>query len=138
MLLLDTNVVSEWTRPMPSQALVRWVDEQRENELFLSVMTFAELRRGASLLAPGKKREALRHWIDGALTQRFAGRVVAIDRAICDAWGDVMAKARKRGSGLSVMDGFFAATALVHELVLVTRNTKDFEGLDLQLIDPFR
>lgn len=137
MFLLDTNIVSEWTKPRPSPRVAAWLDAQVETDLFLSVITFAELRRGSSLLAPGKKREALTKWIDGALTERFEGRVLDIDRAVCDVWGELLAHSRRRGQGLSVMDGFVAATALAHGLTLVTRNTSDFASLDLSLLNPF-
>ena len=137
MFLLDTNIVSEWTKPRPSPRLSAWLDSQAESELFLSVITFAELRRGSALLSPGKKREALTRWIDGALTERFEGRVLAVDRPVCDVWGQLLAQARGRGHALSVMDGFVAATALAHGLTLVTRNISDFASLDLELVNPF-
>jgi predicted nucleic acid-binding protein len=137
MFLLDTNIVSEWTKPRPSPRLAAWLDAQVETDLFLSVITFAELRRGSALLAPGRKREALTNWIDGALTTRFEGRVLDVDRAVCDVWGELLAHARKQGHGLGVMDGFVAATALANGLTLVTRNVSDLTSLDLSLLNPF-
>lgn len=137
MYSLDTNIVSEWTKPRPAARVVAWLDAQPETGLFLSVITFAELRRGSCLLPRGKKREALTTWIDGALTSRFQGRLLDIDRAVCDVWGELLAQSRERGHGLNVMDGFVAATALTHGLTLVTRNTRDFASLDLSLLDPF-
>lgn len=137
MFLLDTNIVSEWTKPRPSPRLTAWLDAQVETDLFLSVITFAELRRESALLAPGRKREALTKWIDGALTARFEGRVLDVDRAVCDVWGELLAHARRRGHGLGVMDGFVAATALANGLTLVTRNVSDFASLDLSLLNPF-
>jgi predicted nucleic acid-binding protein len=136
MFLLDTNIVSEWTKPRPSARAAAWLDAQVETDLFLSVVTFAELRRGSALLAPGKKRDTLTKWIDGALTERFQGRVLDVDRPVCDVWGELLAHARGQGQ-LSVMDGFVAATALAHGLTLVTRNVSDFASLDLSLLNPF-
>jgi predicted nucleic acid-binding protein len=137
VILLDINIVSEWVKPKPSAELARWLDAQAEDELFISVITFAELRRGASLLQFGKKRDTLRRWIDGSLTDRFEGRTLAVDRTVCDLWGDLLALSRQKGITLSVMDGFIAATAMAHQLALATRNTKDFSGLELSLVDPF-
>lgn len=135
--LLDTNVISEWTKPSPAPAVVRWLDAQLESTLFLSVVTFAELRRGVALLPEGPRRDALRAWVDGALSARFSGRVLSIDRAVADTWGDLLAHAKRHGQALHAMDGFVAATAAVHDLTLVTRNTKDFHGLGLSVFDPW-
>jgi len=136
-LLLDTNIVSEWVKPNPAPRLTSWLDAQSEGSLYLSVITFAELRRGTSMLSQGKKRDALRQWIDGPLAARFDGRVLNVDRDVCDVWGDLLALARRRGVGLGVMDGFVAATAIAYELTLITRNTRDFEQLDVSLFNPF-
>lgn len=137
MILLDTNIVSEWVKPKPSAELARWLDAQPEDELFISVITFAELRRGASLLPFGRKRDTLRRWIDRSLTDRFEGRTLTVDRAVCDIWGDLLALSRQKSIALSVMDGFIAATAIAHQLTLATRNTKDSLGLEFSLVDPF-
>ncbi|MBS0528590.1 MAG: type II toxin-antitoxin system VapC family toxin, partial [Proteobacteria bacterium] len=124
-VLLDTNVLSEVRRPAPDSKVLAWLDAIDEDRAFISVTSIAELRRGIALMNDGRRREALTAWLAEDLPARFAGRILPIDPAIAARWGDLMAQARQSGFALSVMDGFFAATALDRELVLATRNTKD-------------
>ena len=84
-----------------------------------------------------RRRTALTAWLSHDLPARFAGRILPIDHSIAERWGDLMAKARLSGFALSAMDGFFAATALVHELVLATRNTRDFTSLGVPMVNPW-
>jgi len=93
--------------------------------------------RGIALLDHGRRREALAVWLAEDLPARFAGRIVPIDPVIAERWGDLMAQARQSGFALSAMDGFLAATALDRELVLATRNTKDFAPLGVPLLNPW-
>ena len=136
-VLLDTNVLSEVRRPAPDPKVLAWLDTIDEDRAFISVASLAELRRGIALMDAGRRRAALAVWLAQDLQARFAGRVVPIDGAIAERWGDLMGQARQRGFALSVMDGFFAATALTKELVLATRNTKDFAPLGVSLCDPW-
>ncbi|HXM58764.1 MAG TPA: type II toxin-antitoxin system VapC family toxin [Candidatus Dormibacteraeota bacterium] len=135
--LLDTNVISEWTRPRPKPSVVAWLAAANEDDVFLSVVTFAELRRGVELLRDGVRRERLASWIDHDLAGRFHGRVLNVDRILADVWGDVMARSQRDGRPLSAMDGFLAATATLHDLTLVTRNARDFEVLPIRLYNPW-
>jgi predicted nucleic acid-binding protein len=136
-VLLDTNVLSEVRRPAPDPKVLGWLDTIDEDRAFISVASIAELRRGIALMEDGRRRAALADWLAVDLPGRFSGRILAIDPAIAGRWGDVMAQARRGGFALSVMDGFFAATALVGELVLATRNTKDFAPLGVPLFNPW-
>ncbi|GEC15365.1 type II toxin-antitoxin system VapC family toxin [Nitrobacter winogradskyi] len=136
-VLLDTNVLSEVRRPAPEPKVLAWLDAIDEDRAFISVASIAELKRGISLMDAGRRREALAAWLAEDLSARFAGRILPIDSGIAERWGDLMAQARQSGIALSVMDGFFAATALAHELVLVTRNTKDFAPLAVPLFNPW-
>jgi len=136
-LLLDTNVLSEVQRPSPNAKVLTWLDAIDEDRVFLSVASIAELRRGVVLLDPGRRRAALTAWLSDDLPARFAGRILPIDSAIAESWGDLMAESRRTGTALSVMDGFFAATALAKKLTLVTRNVKDFAPFGVPLIDPW-
>lgn len=136
-VLLDTNVLSEVRRPAPAPKVLAWLDAIDEDRTFISVASIAELRRGIALMDDGRRREALSAWLAEDLPERFAGRIVPIDPAIAGRWGDLMAQARRSGFALSVMDGFFAATALERELVLATRNTKDFAPLGVPLFNPW-
>ncbi len=136
-LLLDTNVLSEVQRPSPNAKVLAWLDAIDEDRVFLSVASIAELRRGVAMLDPGRRRAALTAWLSDDLPARFAGRILPIDYAIAESWGDLMAESRRTGTALSVMDAFFAATALAKKLTLVTRNVKDFAPFGVPLLDPW-
>ncbi|MCJ9704527.1 MULTISPECIES: type II toxin-antitoxin system VapC family toxin [unclassified Bradyrhizobium] len=136
-LLLDTNVLSEVQRPAPSPRVLAWLDTIDEDRAFISVASIAELRRGIALLEDGRRRTALADWLARDLPARFADRVLPIDHAVTEHWGDLMAQSRRSGVALSVMDGFFAATALAHHLTLVTRNVKDFAAFGVPLLNPW-
>ncbi|RXH36902.1 MULTISPECIES: type II toxin-antitoxin system VapC family toxin [Bradyrhizobium] len=136
-LLLDTNVLSEVRRPTPSPRVLAWLDTIDEDRAFISVASIAELRRGIALLEDGRRRTALAAWLAHDLPTRFAERVLPIDQAVAERWGDLMAQSRRSGVALSVMDGFFAATALVNNLTLVTRNVKDFAAFGVPLLNPW-
>jgi toxin FitB len=136
--LLDTNVISEWTRPRPDPAVVPWLDVADEDTLYLSGLAFAEIRLGIELLPRGRKRARLSAWLDGALAARFEGRIIGIERDIAEAWAAIVARGRARGATPPILDAFMAATALVHQLTLVTRNERDLTGLDVPIVDPWR
>ncbi len=136
-LLLDTNVLSEVTRPSPDARVLEWLDGLDEDRSYISVVSIAEIRRGVALMDEGRKREALVEWLARDLPQRFEQRVLPVDEAVALAWGDLMGLAKRRGRGLSSMDGMIAATAITHQLTLATRNTKDFEGFGVELFDPW-
>lgn len=135
--LLDTNVVSEWVKPRPDENVVAWLADVDEDQVFLSVVSFAELRRGVDLLEPGRRRDRLEEWLADDLTARFHGRILDVDRRVADGWGQLMARSQRAGHALASMDAFFAATALRHELTLVTRNVRDFDGLGVALHNPW-
>lgn len=136
-LLLDTNVLSEVTRPAPDARVLEWLDGLDEDRSFISVVSIAEIRRGVALMDEGRKREALAEWLTRDLPQRFEQRVLPVDEPVALAWGDLMGLAKRRGRGLSSMDGLIAATAVARQLTLATRNTKDFEGFGVELFDPW-
>ena len=133
--LLDTNVVSEWTKPAPNMTVLRWLHEVDEDRVFLSVITIAELRRGVALMGAGRRRTQLDRWFREELPVRFEQRLLPIDRSVAESWGDLMALARQWGFSLSLMDGFLASTAHVRGLTLMTRNVRDFSPLALPLLN---
>ena len=134
--LIDTNILSEARRPEPNRGIIEWLDQLDEDRAFISVISLAEIRRGVAL-NKGRKRDALAEWLMHGLAERFAGRILAVDERVAIAWGDLMAEAKRRGIGLASMDGLLAATALVRDLTLVTRNVRDFQDFDLKLFDPW-
>jgi toxin FitB len=134
--LVDTNAVSEWTKPKPDVGFVAWLRETDENAVFLSVITLAELRLGIERLAQGVRRFRLESWVQDDVMNRFEGRILALDFLIADAWGRLTAEGESRGRAISAMDAFLAATARVHSMTLVTRNMKDFVGF-CEVINPW-
>lgn len=135
--LLDTNVVSEWTKPRPDGGVAAFLAAQDEDSLFLSVVTLAELRRGVQRLPEGRRQRRLDAWLRDELPARFAGRLLGIDEATADAWGRIVARCERAGRSMGVMDGWIAATVTVHGLGLVTRNKADFAGVAGQIVNPW-
>jgi predicted nucleic acid-binding protein len=136
-LLIDTNVISEMTKPRPDPRVVAFLHETDEDRLFLSVVTLAELTHGVAMKSDGKAKRVLATWLANDLAERFSGRVLDIDPPIANAWGDLMASAQRYGLALHVMDGFLAATAMTRGLTLATRNVKDFVPLGVPVFDPW-
>ena len=136
--LLDTNVISEWVKPEPDPHVVAWLNGVAEDRVFLSVASLAEVRRGIELMSAGKRRERLALWLTEDLPARFEGRILQIDSRIADSWGVVMARGQKAGVNVGTLDAFFAATAEVHGLTLVTRNVRDFLKLGVRLLNPWQ
>lgn len=136
-ILLDTNVLSEVQRPRPDPGVLAWLDAVDEDRIFLSVISIGEIARGVAQLEKGRRQAALSDWLQRDLPARFGGRLLAIDMETGLAWGQMMAAARREGRGLSVMDGWIAAVAARHQLILATRNVKDFTGLELSLFNPW-
>jgi predicted nucleic acid-binding protein len=135
--LLDTNVLSEFARTgEPDQHVDRWLKTTAEESVFASVLTFAEIRRGIELLPPGKRRTQLEQWQDD-LVASFEMRLFPVTKAIADRWAVLAAQAQRKGITLANIDGLIAATALEHDLTLVTRNVTDFAGVEVQLFNPW-
>lgn len=135
--LLDTNVVSELVRPGPARPVLDWVGGQAPDQLMLSAISIGELTRGIARLAPGRRRRILQRWIDVDLEREFAGRILPFDHATAVVWGQLMGDGDRAGRPRPAIDAQLAATALRHRLAVVTRNTADFEGLGITVIDPW-
>ncbi|HEV2278419.1 MAG TPA: type II toxin-antitoxin system VapC family toxin [Acidobacteriaceae bacterium] len=135
--LLDTNCISEFVRPQPDSGVLEWADAVDERLLFLSVLTLGEIRKGIEASAPGKRRARLESWLELELPVRFSGRILPINRAVADRWGSLAAAGRRRGRPLAIIDGLLAATALEHNLTLVSRNVSDFAGTGVSVLSPW-
>lgn len=135
--LLDTNVISEYSRKKCDERLRNWVDAQKEDTLHLSVLTLGEIRKGTSLLPQSKRRRELEAWLTNELPARFNGRLLAITGKIADLWGEMTAQAQIKGPPLPVVDSLLAATALHHELTIATRNVQDFSACGVPVINPW-
>jgi predicted nucleic acid-binding protein len=124
--LLDTNAVSEWVKPRPNPGLIRWMESEDEDRIFLSVITLAELRYGVERMPAGARRNRLERWLQQELPLRFEARILPVDDEIADTWGITVSHNEASGRPISAMDAFLAATAEVHRLTLVTRNVGHF------------
>jgi len=136
--LLDTNVISELVRRKPEARVTAWVEATDEALLHLSVLTVGELRMGIVSLPNASRRMALGAWLDGELAVRFANRILSIDAAVADRWGRLTARAEAAGRRVAVIDGLLAATALHHNLTMVTRNIKDVAATGVPVFNPWR
>jgi predicted nucleic acid-binding protein len=137
--LVDTNVLSEFSRRgEPDPRVKSWVKAAAPGSLYASVLTLAEIRRGIEILPLSKRRTQLEHWLENELLESFDTNVLPVTKAIADRWAVLSAGAQKRGTPLSIIDGLIAATALEHELTLVTRNARDFAGLLVIVLDPWQ
>lgn len=131
--LLDTNCISELVRPNPDPHVIDWMEAADEELLYLSVLTLGEIRKGLAGLAQGKRRTRLEAWLEVELRARFASRVAAI----ADRWGLIASEAKRKGKSLAVIDGLLAATALHHNLTVVSRNVSDFTNAQVQVLNPW-
>jgi len=136
--LLDTNVVSEWVKPRPDPGLIAWCESVDEDRTFISVVTLAELRYGTERLPAGPRRTRLETWLHHELPARFEGRILSVDAAIAHVWGRTVAHGDREGRPSNTMDAFLAATAEIHHLTLVTRNTVDFRRLTKSVMNPWK
>src|SRR5271155_4145048 len=135
--LLDTNCISELVRPKPEPRVMEWMEAADEVMLYLSVLTVGEIRKGLAGLTQGKRRTHLETWLEVELQARFGGRIMPIDAAIADRWGLIAAEAKRKGKALSVIDGLLAATALHHNLTVVSRNVGDFARARVPVLNPW-
>ncbi len=115
--------------------MVQWVDSVAEDSVFISVVTLGELRKGCELLAAGKRRKELEHWLEVEVKEWFAGRILPVTEAIAERWGRLEAQRQRLGFPLNTADGQIAATAQHHGLSLVTRNVKDFSDLGVTIFN---
>ena len=135
--LLDTNVPSEMTRRRPSPQVVQWIEDVDDNQLFMSVISLAEMLRGIYRLPESKHRSDLDSWLNGTLRPWFEGRLLPVTQPIAERVGRLAGERDSVGLTLPFSDGLIAATALEHDLTLVSRNEKDFAGLGLTILNPW-
>ncbi len=135
--LLDTNVLTEVRCKQPNIRVVEWLEHTPETQLYLSVLTFGEIRKGIAKLGTGRKQTELGEWLEAVLVPRFAGRTLDVDLETATFWGRLSGEAERRGQPLPVIDTLSAATALRHDLVLVTRNERDFRRYLAESLNPW-
>jgi toxin FitB len=138
MILVDTNVLSEALRPAPDPNVLRWLAVHAATYRVPAVV-LAELWAGVDVLPAGARKARLAHAVEQIAARALAyERVISISAETARAFGTVVATRQRKGKGTKPMDALIAATALVHQAAIATRNTADFSGLGIELIDPWR
>ena len=135
--LIDTNVVSETLKPRPERRVVDWISRQMANDLFLASISLGELVRGVRRMRERARRERFQRWIDYDLAAQFQGRILPFDRETAMIWGEIMGDGDRVGRPKPMADAQIAAVARRHGLTLVTRNMRDFVGMEVVLLDPW-
>ena len=135
--LVDTCVLSELIKKEPFLPVAQWIRAQDELSLFVSVLTFGEIEKGVAKLDDETRRRTLRDWVNRDLKRRFAGRILDFNYEVACRWGSITGAAEKLGTPIPVLDGQLAATALVHGMTLVTRNTGDVAPSGVPVLNPW-
>ena len=132
--LLDTNVISETVRARPDDNVMRWLDGLPPEQLFVSVLSLGEIRKGALLVQDTGRRSRLLEWLENDLAQWFDNRVLPVDARVAALWAALLAEAN---NPLPAIDSLLAATAKAANLTLVTRNVRDFERMQVNVLNPW-
>ena len=135
--LLDTCVVSEIIKPRPSENVISWLQNQNEDNLYLSVLTFGEIEKGIEKLAKGTRKNHLKLWVEDDLKNRFHGRILPIDIRIATRWGEIQGQAELSGKPMPSIDGLIAVSGIVNNCTVVTRNISDMEQSSAVLLNPW-
>lgn len=137
MIVIDTNVISELWKIEPNSNVLAWMDAQTIETLYLSAVTVAELRYGLAAMPESKRRTIYQERLEREVLPAFAGRVLAFDLDTSKTYAERMAKARAEGKAIARADGYIAATAAAHGLMVATRDTSPFEAAGLEVINPW-
>jgi len=135
-VLVDTCVISEIRHPNGLRQVKHAVSMLHPTDVFFSVITIGEIAAGIARLAPGARRDGLTAWLVG-LEEGFGDRILPVDAAVAQRWGEMTARCRAAGTTLPVSDGLIAATASVHQLAVMTRNQKDFAATGIEIVNPW-
>ena len=131
--LLDTNVISETIKKSPNEQVLKWLSSIESTQFSLSALTVGEIRKGIERLVDESKKQQIIQWLEIDLMKQFNGRVIPIDARVADKWGYICSRIT-----IPAVDALIAASAIVHNLKVVTRNTKDFEKIvGLEIINPW-
>ncbi len=129
MFLIDTHVISELTKPLPSPAVLNWFAATPVKHIFISAITLCEIQLGLALMPAGKRRDALYAATDGLVQEEFNQRCLSLDARCAPIYGQLAARQQQLGRTCTAEDAMIAAIALSNQFTLVTRNIKDFEGI---------
>ncbi len=135
--LLDTCIISELIARQPDPRVVNWIDSVNDANVYLSVITIGEIRKGIEKLPESRRRAAIAAWLDDELLVRFSGRILSIDVATMLLWGQLVGALESRGRRMAAIDSLIAAQALQRNLSLVTRNADDFRDSGAAIVNPW-
>ena len=136
--LLDTCVISEFVARQPNEKVVRWLGQLEPDAVFLSVVTLGEIQKGIEKLPASKRKEQLRLWLKDDLLVRFHDRLLPLQTGEMLTWGTLISAVEAKGSPMPMIDSLIAATALHHDLVVVTRDEEDFAPSGARLLNPWK
>ena len=135
--LLDTCTISEMIAVQPNVNVLNWFQSQNEKKLYLSIITIGEIEKGIYQLLPSKKRTSLETWLFDDLVPSFQRRLIEIDRTLMTTWAKMLADLKSKGVIRPTFDSLIEATALHHQLILVTRNVKNFQQSQVTILNPW-
>ena len=135
--LLDTCVISELIKRKPDKNVVSWLKNQNEDSLYISVLTFGEIEKGIEKAADVTRKKNLQLWVEDDLMKRFNGRIIPVDLNVSIKWGAVQGAAELSGQPMPGIDGLIAVSGLVHNCIVVTRNTSDMKPSSVELLNPW-
>jgi tRNA(fMet)-specific endonuclease VapC len=136
--LLDTCVISELVAKQPNPRVLGWIDTVDADGVYISVITVGEITKGIEKLPNSKRKQELIDWLENELLIRFQDNLIELDVNILIQWGKLNARLEISGQRAPAIDSLIAATALEHELILVTRNVSDFAGTGVELLNPWK
>ncbi len=137
MIVLDTNIISEFMTSQPNESVLEWLNTQDSMVLYLTTISIAEIGYGLRVMSNGRKRQLLDDRFKQFIETAFKSRILSFDEAAARVYGDIKGYRKEIGRPLSDLDGQIAAIARVKEFVVATRNIKDFEECGVELINPF-
>jgi predicted nucleic acid-binding protein len=136
--LMDTCVLSEFTRRAPEEKIIEWVKSIDEAMLFVSTITIGEIKSGIESLPDSRRKNDLLVWLNEGVITRFGQRILSLDTQTMLVWGGLRARTNKMGAKMALFDSLIAATALQNNMIVATRNTPDFFASGVQLLNPWK
>ncbi|MBD2252784.1 type II toxin-antitoxin system VapC family toxin [Nostoc parmelioides] len=136
--ILDTNIISELISTQPNQKVIEWLKGLDAKRTFLSVITIGEIRKGIEKLPESLRKKNIQDWFDNELLVQFERRILPLDLSVILLWGELVGELEKKGRKLPPLDSLIAATTKYYNYTLVTRNEKDFDGIEIVVFNPFK
>ena len=136
--ILDTNVISEAINKQPNLQVMNWLRGMDAQDLYLSVVTVGEIKKGVEKLPESHRKQTIKDWFENDLLIKFDGQILTLDLSIILVWGKLVGELEQQGRKLPALDSLIAATAKYYNYTLVTRNEKDIAGIDITIFNPFK